>query len=85
MDANKVEVSEAFIVVSLKHECLWDVKARAYNRNARENALLEIILHSQSFTQTVLGFIFRSVFFLFGIITMAVAVAAKLLTHCTFS
>ena len=40
MDANKVEVNEAFIAESLKHECLWDVKARVYkDHNARENAL----------------------------------------------
>ena len=56
MDANKVEVNEAFIAESLKHECLWDVKARAYkDGNARENVfenylkLLGIILHGQSF------------------------------------
>ena len=43
MDANKVEVNEAFIAKWLKHECLWDVKARAYkDRNARENALIII-------------------------------------------
>ena len=40
MDANKVEVNEAFIAESPKHECLWEVQARAYkDRNARENAL----------------------------------------------
>ena len=40
MDANKkVEVNEAFIAEWQKHECLWDVKARAYkDRNAGENA-----------------------------------------------
>ena len=43
MDANKVEVNEAFIAKWLIHECLWDVKARAYkDRNARENALIII-------------------------------------------
>ena len=38
MDANKkVEVNEAFIAEWQRHECLWDVKARAYkDRNARE-------------------------------------------------
>ena len=36
MNANKVEVNETFIAESLKHECLWDVKARAYkDYNAR--------------------------------------------------
>ena len=41
MDANKkVEVNEVFTAEWLKHECLWDVKVRAYkDRNARENAL----------------------------------------------
>ena len=39
--------------------------------------LFEIFLHSQSFTQTFLRFLFRSVFFLFGIIAMAVTVAAS--------
>ena len=40
MDANEVEVNEAFVAESLKQECLWDVKARAYkDRKARENAL----------------------------------------------
>ena len=41
MDANKkVEGNEAFIAEWLKHECLRDVKARAYkDRNASENAL----------------------------------------------
>ena len=40
MDANNVEVNKDFIPESLKHECLWDVKARAYkDRNARENSL----------------------------------------------
>ena len=29
MDAKKMEVNEAFIAEWLKHECLWDVKARA--------------------------------------------------------
>ena len=40
MDANKkVEVNEAFIAEWQKHECLWNVKARAYkDRSARENA-----------------------------------------------
>ena len=40
MNANKkVEVNEAFIAEWLKHECLWDVKAKASkDRNARENA-----------------------------------------------
>ena len=40
MDANKLEVNEAFIAEWLKHECLCDVKATSYkDRNARENAL----------------------------------------------
>ena len=41
MNASKiVEENEAFIAEWLKHECLWDVKARAYKgRNARENTL----------------------------------------------
>ena len=41
MDANKkVKVNETFIAEWLKHECLWDVKARSYkDRNAEENAL----------------------------------------------
>ena len=40
MDANKkVEVNEAFIAEWQKHECLWDMRARAYkDRNARKNA-----------------------------------------------
>ena len=29
VDANKMEVNEAFIAEWLKHESLWDVKARA--------------------------------------------------------
>ena len=29
MDAKKMEVNEAFVAEWLKHECLWDVKARA--------------------------------------------------------
>ena len=38
MDANKMEVNEAFIAEWLKHDCLWDVKARSYkDRSAREN------------------------------------------------
>ena len=69
MDPNKVEVNETFIAEWLENECLWNVKARAYKyRNARVNALralaelFEIIRNSQSFTQTVPRFLFRSVF-----------------------
>ena len=41
MNANKKEEgNETFTAEWLKHECLRDVKARAYkDRNARENAL----------------------------------------------
>ena len=44
MGANKkVEVNEAFIAELLKHECLRDVKVRAYkDRNAREDTLITI-------------------------------------------
>ena len=78
-----MKVNEALIAEWLKHKCLWDVKARAYkDRNTRENAfrtlakLFGIILHSQGFTKTVPRF-FCSVFFLFKIIAMAIAVAAS--------
>ena len=39
--------------------------------------LFSIILHSQGFTQTVLRFLFRPVFFLFEIIAMTIAAAAS--------
>ena len=84
MDAHKVEVNEVFIAESLEGECFWDVKAIGYkDRNAKRKCfenylkLFGIILHSQNFTQTVFRFTFRSVFFHFGVITMAVAVAAS--------
>ena len=50
MDANKkVEVNEAFIAEWLKHECLWDVKARAYkDRNAREDGRRTLALFEMS-------------------------------------
>ena len=60
--------------MKLEHECLWDVKTRAYKgRNARENALrtfrnslklFRITLHILGFTQTV----FRNVYLLNRII-----------------
>ena len=39
--------------------------------------LFSIILHSQGFTQTVICFLFRSVFFLFEVIEMEIAAAAS--------
>ena len=38
---------------------------------------LSIILHSKRFTQTVLRFLFRPVFFLFEVIEMTIAAAAS--------
>ena len=40
MQIKKVEINEILVAEWLKHECLWDVKARSYkDRNAGENAL----------------------------------------------
>ena len=58
-------------------------EARGYkNGNAKESGrnnlkLFSIILQSQGFTQTVLRFRFRPVFFLLEIITMTIAAASS--------
>ena len=60
----------------MKLSLLVGCEVRGYkDGNAREPwwnylKLLSIILHSQSFTQTVLRFLFRPLFFLFEIIAM---------------
>ena len=47
IDTNKkVEVNEASIAEWQKHECLWDVKARACkDRSARENAFKSLQIY----------------------------------------
>ena len=86
MDANKkVEVNGAFVADSQKRFAgfLVECEARRYkDRNAREPLrnclkLFSIILHSQGFTQTVLRFLFRPVFFLFEVIKMTIAASAS--------
>ena len=64
-------------------QILVECEAREYkDGNARKPwrnylKLFSIILHSQGFTQTVLRFLFRPVFFLSEIIAMAIAAAAS--------
>ena len=91
MDANKVEVNEAIIAESPKHECLWDVKARAYkDRNARENALGIICNYSDLFYIAKASLKSFSLYFLFSIFPFwnyynGSCCSCKFLTHCTFS
>ena len=88
MDASKkVKPKEADIPEWLKHECVWNVKAKAYkNSSARENGfrnlteLFEIIrniLRSQAFIQRVLRFLFCLVLLIFEIIAMAITLASS--------
>ena len=91
VDANKMEVNEAFIAEWLKHESLWDVKAQAYNdRNARENDLRIILNYSELFyTVKALRTQFFGVFFVQCFPSWnycsGSCTSCKFLTHCTFS
>ena len=88
VDANKMKVNEAFIAEWLKHESLWDIKAKAYkDRIGRENDLRIILNYfyiAKASPKQFLFFFFVQCFFSWNYRNGSFY-SCKFLAHCTLS